>query len=64
MRIIPTILTVYFSFVCSLDLLILKDIVQKMAGVETVEEMTNEQLNALCGGELLRGEVNNNHTHL
>lgn len=41
----------------SLDLLILKEIVQKMAGVETVEEMTNEQLNALCGGELLRGEV-------
>lgn len=30
-----------------------------MAGVETVEEMTNEQLNALCGGELLRGEVIN-----
>lgn len=40
-----------------MDLLILKEIVQKMAGVETVEEMTNEQLNALCGGELLRGEV-------
>lgn len=27
-----------------------------MAGVESAEEMTNEQLNAMCGGELLRGE--------
>lgn len=41
----------------SLDLLILKEIVQKMAGVESAEEMTNEHLNAMCGGELLRGEV-------
>ncbi|XP_075153160.1 THO complex subunit 2-like protein [Haematobia irritans] len=41
----------------SLDLLILKEIVQKMAGVESAEEMTNEQLNAMCGGELLRGEA-------
>lgn len=43
--------------ISSLDLLILKEIVQKMAGVESAEEMTNEQLNAMCGGELLRGEV-------
>lgn len=28
-----------------------------MAGVESAEEMTNEHLNAMCGGELLRGEV-------
>uniref|UniRef100_W8BMU3 THO complex subunit 2 n=2 Tax=Ceratitis capitata TaxID=7213 RepID=W8BMU3_CERCA len=41
----------------SLDLLILKEIVQKMAGVESAEEMTNEHLNAMCGGELLRGEA-------
>lgn len=41
----------------SLDLLILKEIVQKMAGIEAAEEMTGEQLNAMCGGELLRGEV-------
>lgn len=41
----------------SLDLLIVKEVVQKMAGIETAEEMTNEQLNAMCGGELLRGEA-------
>jgi THO complex subunit 2 len=41
----------------SLDLLILKEIVQKMVGIEAVEEMTNEQLSAMCGGELLKGEA-------
>lgn len=40
----------------SLDLLILKDIVQKMAGIEATEEMTNDQLAAMSGGELLRAE--------
>lgn len=40
----------------SLDLLVLKDIVQKMAGIEATEQMTNEQLAALAGGELLRAE--------
>ena len=39
-----------------LDLLILKEIVQKMTGIETSEEMTNDQLAALSGGELLRAE--------
>lgn len=28
-----------------------------MAGVESCEEMTNDQLQAMCGGEQLRGEV-------
>ncbi|XP_077302738.1 THO complex subunit 2-like protein isoform X2 [Arctopsyche grandis] len=41
----------------SLDLLILKEIVQKMAGIEAAEEMTAEQLDAMSGGELLRGEA-------
>lgn len=40
-----------------MDLLILKEVVQKMTGIEATEEMTNEQLNAMSGGELLRGEV-------
>jgi THO complex subunit 2 len=40
-----------------LDLLILKEIVQKMAGIEAAEEMTPEQLEAMAGGELLKGEV-------
>lgn len=39
-----------------LDLLILKEIVQKMTGIETSEEMTIEQIEALSGGELLRSE--------
>lgn len=41
----------------SLDLLILKEVVQKMAGIEAAEEMTSEQLNAMSGGELLRSEA-------
>jgi THO complex subunit 2 len=41
----------------SLDLLIVKEIVQKMAGIEAEEELTAEQLEALCGGELLRSEA-------
>lgn len=44
-------------FISSLDLLILKEIVQKMAGIEAAEEMTPEQLEAMAGGELLKGEV-------
>lgn len=42
----------------SLDLLILKEVCQKMTGVEATEEMTLEQLEAMSGGELLRSEVN------
>ncbi|XP_026748281.2 THO complex subunit 2 isoform X1 [Galleria mellonella] len=41
----------------SQDLLILKEIVQKMAGIEAAEEMTSEQLDAMAGGELLKGEA-------
>ena len=48
------VLILYFS----LDLLILKEIVQKMAGVEAAEDLTIEQLNAMAGGELLKVEVN------
>lgn len=40
----------------SLDLLILKEVVQKMAGIEASEELTVEQLEAMTGGELLRSE--------
>lgn len=35
----------------------MKEIVQKMAGIEAAEEMTPEQLEAMAGGELLKGEV-------
>ena len=41
----------------SLDLLIIKEIVAKMGGVEGAEEMTAEQLEASAGGELLRQEA-------
>lgn len=41
----------------SLDLLILKEIVHKMSGIEAAEEMTKDQLAAMCGGELLKGEA-------
>ncbi|XP_064083683.1 THO complex subunit 2-like isoform X2 [Macrobrachium nipponense] len=41
----------------SIDLLILREIVQKMGGIDTLEDLTSEQLDAMCGGELLRREA-------
>merc|ERR1719347_549001 len=41
----------------SLDLLIIKEVVAKMGGIEGAEEMTTEQIEALAGGELLRAEA-------
>ncbi|TSL89846.1 THO complex subunit 2 [Bagarius yarrelli] len=40
----------------SFDLLILKEVVQKMAGIEITDEMTAEQLEAMTGGEQLKAE--------
>ena len=40
-----------------MDLLILKEIVLKMSGIEASEEMTNEQIDAMAGGDLLRQEA-------
>ncbi|XP_063046121.1 THO complex subunit 2 [Engraulis encrasicolus] len=40
----------------SFDLLILKEVVQKMAGIEITDEMTQEQLEAMTGGEQLKAE--------
>lgn len=47
----------------SLDLLILKEVCQKMTGIEATEEMTLEQLEAMSGGELLRSEVSYSATY-
>uniref|UniRef100_A0A3B3ZEY6 THO complex subunit 2 n=1 Tax=Periophthalmus magnuspinnatus TaxID=409849 RepID=A0A3B3ZEY6_9GOBI len=38
------------------DLLILKEVVQKMAGIEITDEMTAEQMEAMTGGEQLKAE--------
>ena len=38
-------------------MLVLKEVVQKMSGIEISEEVTAAQLEALSGGELLRAEV-------
>lgn len=35
----------------------MKEIVQKMAGIEAAEEMTSDQLDAMAGGDLLKNEV-------
>ena len=43
--------------VFSYDLLILREVVHKMAGVELTEEITNDQLACMSGGEMLRSEV-------
>ena len=44
-------------FLGSFDLLVLKEVVQKMSGIEISEDMTLSQLEALAGGELLKAEV-------
>lgn len=49
-------INVYF---CSLDLLILKEIVLKMAGVELMEQITPDQIEAMSGGDYLKTEVSN-----
>ena len=36
----------------------MREIVQKMAGIEISEEITEDQLEAMSGGELLKQEVN------
>ena len=41
----------------SIDLLILREIVQKMGGTDSMEDLTPEQLDAMCGGEALRREA-------
>lgn len=35
----------------------MKEVVQKMAGVEAAEDLTIDQVNAMAGGELLKAEV-------
>ena len=35
----------------------MKEIVHKMSGIEASEEMTNEQIDAMAGGDLLRQEA-------
>ncbi|KAJ7405439.1 THO complex 2 [Willisornis vidua] len=44
------------KYIMNFDLLILKEVVQKMAGIEITEEMTMEQLEAMTGGEQLKAE--------
>ena len=41
----------------SLDLLILKEVVLKMSGIEAAEDMTDEHIDAMARGELLRQEA-------
>ena len=43
--------------IASFDLLVLKEVVQKMSGIENSDEITRSQLEALAGGELLKAEV-------
>ena len=45
-----------FFWFCSFDLLLLREVVTKMAGIEISEEITDDQLDAMSGGELLRQE--------
>lgn len=40
----------------SMDLVLLTDLIQKMTGIETIQAITDERLEALMGGDLLRTE--------
>ncbi|ESO04771.1 hypothetical protein HELRODRAFT_191720 [Helobdella robusta] len=40
----------------SYDLYVLREVIQKMAGIEVSEEVTDDQLMAMAGGELLKQE--------
>lgn len=46
-----------YLLLSSFDLLVLKEVVQKMAGIDISVEVTSSQLEALAGGELLKAEV-------
>jgi THO complex subunit 2 len=41
----------------SLDLVILKELVEKMAGIEGLEGASEAQIEAMAGGDTLRNEV-------
>ena len=49
------------SYSISFDLLVLKEVVQKMAGIDISDEITSSQLEAMAGGELLKAEVSPFH---
>ena len=53
----PLSLSLALSLSLSFDLLVLKEVVQKMSGIEISDEITHSQLEALAGGELLKAEV-------
>ena len=47
----------HFHLECSFDLLILKEVIQKMSGIEISEDLTPSQLEAMAGFDLLKAEV-------
>ncbi len=47
----------FVLFLFSFDLLVLKEVIQKMSGIDISDEVTAAQLEALAGGELLQAEV-------
>lgn len=40
----------------SLDLILLTDVIQKMTGIETIQAITDDRIEALMGGDVLRAE--------
>lgn len=47
-----------------MDLLILKEIVLRMAGVEVMEQITPDQIEAMSGGDYLKTEVRKQINHI
>ena len=54
---IGLLITVCVVTIDSFDLLILREMLTKMGGIEVSEEITDQHLQAMCGGDLLRQEV-------
>ena len=42
----------------------MKEVIQKMAGIEISDEVTPSQLEAMAGGELLKAEVHAHNVHV
>jgi len=40
-----------------LDLIVLREIVTSISGIESASDLTQEHLDSLCGGDILRSEV-------
>ena len=49
---------ILFLFARSLDLIVFRELISKMAGVQIIDEISNDQLQGRSGGLVLRAQTN------